>query len=478
MFNSELRRQKTLLAAADAAAVAASIATSALVSDYYHGDGDLLRHTNLAVAAAPVALVCIAWIFSARTVGLYSPGDRRGEQLLAIIKASVITALMVLTACFLSHKELPRLLAGVAFASSLVLVPTLHAAVQWTFAVVYAHPRVTIPIAIIGCNSISRYVCDQILEVYKQYELLGFLSERGGVGDDHRGLPVLGGIEALPALAERYHNLEVAIILPDFPREMIDGIIRTCERRNLRWRLMPELVGWKTTSSLKIDMIGVIPLIGPPCPNLEGLNFTLKRIFDLSVASLTLLVSAPAMLLAAGAVWLFDGPPLLFRQTRVGIHGQLFQLLKFRTMSSATTDVVHRDYVRSWIRPDSSNGGQPNSDQVFKLVSDPRVTRVGKWLRWLSIDELPQLINVLRGDMSLVGPRPALPYELDLYQDWHRRRLSAMPGITGLWQVSGRNRLSFDQMVKLDIRYIEEWSFGEDLRILIRTVPALLGGGH
>lgn len=106
------------------------------------------------------------------------------------------------------------------------------------------------------------------------------------------------------------------------------------------------------------------------------------------------------------------------------------------------------------------------------------MTRIGKCLRRFSIDELPQLVNILRGDMSLVGPRPALSYELELYQDWHRRRLAALPGITGLWQVSGRNQLSFDQMVKLDIKYIEEWSLGEDLRILFRTVPALFGGGH
>src|SRR5215472_12034721 len=161
---------------------------------------------------------------------------------------------------------------------------------------------------------------------------------------------------------------------------------------------------------------------------------------------------------ALGSIGIFEGRPLLFRQTRVGIRGKEFQLLKFRTMRAGGAEQVHREYVKNWIGNNCAGGEKRDGHAVFKLCNDPRITRTGAWLRKFSVDELPQLINVLRGEMSLIGPRPALPYELELYQDWHRHRLDAPPGITGLWQVSGRNRLSFDEMVQLDIEYVEDWS--------------------
>ena len=153
-------------------------------------------------------------------------------------------------------------------------------------------------------------------------------------------------------------------------------------------------------------------------------------------------------------------------------------MLKLRTMKSCAADRVHRQYVQRWI----SNGhaahanGNGAGTRSSSLRNDSRVTGVGRILRRFSIDELPQLFNVVRGDMSLIGPRPALPYELEHYQDWHRRRLEGMPGITGLWQVSGRNQVSFDEMVKLDVQYLEDWSLTTDIRILFRTIPVLLRG--
>jgi lipopolysaccharide/colanic/teichoic acid biosynthesis glycosyltransferase len=145
-------------------------------------------------------------------------------------------------------------------------------------------------------------------------------------------------------------------------------------------------------------------------------------------------------------------------------------------MRCRASDKLHREFVKGWILQNGNGAHPPQGHELFKLKADSRITPVGRWLRRFSLDELPQLINVLRGEMSVIGPRPALPYELDLYQDWHRHRLDAPPGITGLWQVSGRNRLPFDQMVQLDIKYIEEWSFTGDLEILLRTVPALFAG--
>jgi lipopolysaccharide/colanic/teichoic acid biosynthesis glycosyltransferase len=148
-------------------------------------------------------------------------------------------------------------------------------------------------------------------------------------------------------------------------------------------------------------------------------------------------------------------------------------------MRSEGGDKAHREYVKKWIRLGeraATNGANHDGEKIFKLTDDKRITRVGRIIRRYRIDELPQIINVLRGDMSLIGPRPALPYELELYKGWHRRRLDAVPGITGLWQVSGGNRLSFDDMVRLDVKYIEDWSLISDIKILARTVPVLLRG--
>ncbi len=208
-------------------------------------------------------------------------------------------------------------------------------------------------------------------------------------------------------------------------------------------------------------------------PALGSFNFVRKRAFDLIVLGPILLMAVPAMLLIAAAIRLCDGSPVLFRQTRVGMGGKPFELLKFRTMRAAS-DAAHREYTRRWIRQ-----GRPfrsGKSAVYKITADPRITRLGAFLRRFSLDELPQLINVLRGEMSLVGPRPAIPYEAEMYKGWHRRRLDALPGLTGLWQVSGRNRLSFDEMARLDIEYIEHWSLARDLAILARTPRAVIEG--
>jgi lipopolysaccharide/colanic/teichoic acid biosynthesis glycosyltransferase len=200
-----------------------------------------------------------------------------------------------------------------------------------------------------------------------------------------------------------------------------------------------------------------------------------KRILDLAIAVPLLLVSLP--LFAVIALWIrrTSSGPAWFHQQRIGYLGRPFTLLKFRTMSSGD-DAVHRAYVRQWMH-EGKHAQQPHG--YFKLADDPRITRVGRFLRRYSLDELPQLINVVRGEMSLVGPRPALPYEVADYEPWQRERLQVRPGLTGLWQVSGRNRLSFDRMVKLDVLYIRTQSTFGDLSILMKTASVVLQGtGH
>lgn len=204
----------------------------------------------------------------------------------------------------------------------------------------------------------------------------------------------------------------------------------------------------------------------------------IKRAMDISGSTLMLILCAPVFLIIALAIKTSSKGPVLFRQRRVGQYGQHFTFLKFRSMRVNNDHSVHKEYVTQFIasgaRKQPSNG---TGEGVYKLTNDTRVTRVGKFLRRTSLDELPQFLNVLKGEMSLVGPRPPIPYELAAYQTWHRRRLlEVKPGITGLWQVTGRSRVTFDEMVRLDLRYATSWSPSLDFTILMRTPLAVLRG--
>jgi exopolysaccharide biosynthesis polyprenyl glycosylphosphotransferase len=199
---------------------------------------------------------------------------------------------------------------------------------------------------------------------------------------------------------------------------------------------------------------------------------TAKRVFDVMVAVLMLIALSPIMLIVAVAIKLDSAGPVIFKQTRIGKNHKPFTFYKFRSMYTKSDSSVHQQFVKSLINGSSSNTSSP----TYKLACDKRITRVGCFIRKTSLDELPQLINVLRGEMSIVGPRPGLPSEVAQYQEWHRKRLEVQPGLTGLWQVSGRSNLTFDEMVLLDIYYAENWSLGQVIRIMLRTIPQVLFG--
>lgn len=214
----------------------------------------------------------------------------------------------------------------------------------------------------------------------------------------------------------------------------------------------------------------------PAVPETSRGSALLFRTFDVLVSALLLIVLSPIMALVALAVRLDSPGPALFRQERLGRRMTPFQVLKFRTMRTGADSTPHRDYVRSLIadepaRADGGVTGQADGENgvLFKLAVDDRITRVGRFLRSWSLDELPQLWNVLRGDMSLVGPRPVIPYEVEFYPEWYFDRFGVKPGLTGLWQVSGRNERTYEEMVRFDVDYVERKSFVLDFQILART---------
>ena len=474
MFAGEFQKQKVLFAVADALSLFVAYVTALALHDPSHTMAARLRETGPALVSVSFLVIASLWILVFRACNLYGMRGGGLKEFLAIVKACSIAFLLTLGGDFLVHIQVSRITTVTAFALSIPLVAAGRALTRACIRNFYSNPKIATPLVVVGFNTVAHYLCAQICEQLTQYELLGFVDD-DAPGRQFSGLPVLGEIDSLPSLATQHPGLEAAIALPNAPLEVQERVVRLCEEAHVRWRMVPWLLR-SPGGSVKVELLGVVPLIGTCGSNLDGLNFAIKRSFDFAASSLLLICLSPILALTALAVRFFDGAPILFRQVRVGIRGKPFEMLKFRTMRVASGDAQHRQYVQKWIRP-AGAAAEHNGSNVYKLTNDNRITPLGRILRRFSLDELPQIINVVRGDMSLIGPRPALPYETEHYASWHHRRLEVVPGITGLWQISGRNHLSFDEMVRLDVQYVENWSFTSDLRILARTLPVLIRGG-
>jgi len=282
---------------------------------------------------------------------------------------------------------------------------------------------------------------------------------------DIGGIPVIRGLDDVAAVAERYEADTVAVLAcPEMSGVRLRELAWELEKTDTDLCVAPALLdvaGPRTT----IRPVAGLPLLHMDHPEFTGARQVIKTVFDRACAASALLILSPGLAVMAAIIRLSDGGPALFRQTRVGRDGRAFTLYKFRTMVPDAED-----------RKAELTALNETDAVLFKIRRDPRVTAVGARLRRWSVDELPQLINVLRGDMSLVGPRPALPEEAARYADHVRRRLVVRPGLTGLWQVSGRSNLSWEESVRLDLSYVENWSFVLDLQILWKTWSAVVHG--
>jgi exopolysaccharide biosynthesis polyprenyl glycosylphosphotransferase len=472
MFGGELQTWRRLFVFSDAVMVLAGFAAALAVHDPSGAMSErLLRgEPPLVWLAAPTLVVL--WLAVFRACDLYRMRSSRLREIGAVVRGCSIAALLTVLAAFLAHLDVSRVTVTLAYAVS---IPGVLAGRGLTRALIgrfYANPKNAIPLAIIGYNALARELCDQLIDQMSPYDVVNFIDD-GPAGRQYRGRPVLGGIEQLKEVSEVCPGLEAAIVSQWVSREDLQAIVKLCEDARVRYWLVPPWISSWPAGGLRVEFFGEIPLISPESSIIKGLNLALKRSFDICAGAILLIAASPVLAIASLCVWMFDGRPIFLRQVRIGRWGRPFEMLKLRTMRREAQDGVHRDYVKRWIR-DGEHA--ENGNGTFKICGDGRVTSLGRMLRRFSVDELPQLINVIRGDMSLVGPRPALPYEVELYEPRHMRRLETPPGITGLWQVSGRNRLSFDQMVELDMHYMCNWSLGADLKILARTISAALGG--
>lgn len=321
-------------------------------------------------------------------------------------------------------------------------------------------------VLLIGAGDVGRMVMRTVMARPELgYQVVGFLDDNVSKGQTDIGpFKALGPIENCHEVLSQYAIDKVIICLPWQNHRMIQRLLYTCERHQMHAQIVPD-VFQLTKHQLEVEELNGIPLLGPRELSIRGWNLVLKRAADLIVTTVFGLLALPLLAIIAFAIRLDSAGPLIYTQTRIGKNGKPFTCYKFRSM------VTDADELRSSLASLNEATGP-----LFKVRNDPRQTRVGRFLRHYSLDELPQLYNVLRGEMSLVGPRPNLPHEVEQYQEWHKKRLSVSPGVTGLWQVSGRSDLTFDEMVLLDIYYVEHWSLALDLHILLRSIPAVFHG--
>jgi exopolysaccharide biosynthesis polyprenyl glycosylphosphotransferase len=312
------------------------------------------------------------------------------------------------------------------------------------------------------------------------YRVIGVVDTKAIDGQlTYEDVPVIGNLESLPEVIRDSGANEVIIADPQVNGEALFEVMMRCgRRRGVEFRIAPSLFNCLPRKT-EIDQIGVLPMIRLFREPLSSGARIVKRTFDLIIAALAIALLFPLWFLIALLIKLDSKGPVFYTQERVGMDGRLFLLYKFRTMRAGADSELHREYQRAFIAGRAEANLGNDQKPTYKLLADPRITRVGRLLRRTSLDEVPQLWNVLLGDMSLVGPRPPIPYEVEAYELWHRKRLDMKPGLTGLWQVSGRNRLPFEEMVRLDLFYIENWSLLLDLKIILRTGLVMLGGeGH
>ncbi|HEY1331952.1 MAG TPA: sugar transferase [Actinomycetota bacterium] len=410
---------------------------------------------DLVVLLAPLIFVPIYAALRLYSLSRLSPAEEFRR-----IPAGVslgISALVVLG--FWSKATYSRLWIGMVWGFALLL--TFIARKCWHVYMGRAKARgaLSFRTLVVGSNQEARRVAQAMKTPALGFEPVGFVTLKSDyVRLD--GLPVYDSCSIEDAIRDCHADC-VFVAASDVTSEQMATITKAARVAGVEIRVSANLAEI-LSSRLTVQTIGNLLALSLRPVNLTGRQALLKRTFDVVVSSLALVITLPLWLVIAIALKLETHGPVLYRQERIGAKGRPFQILKFRTM------VVGADRMLDELQHRNEATGP-----MFKLRDDPRVTRVGRYLRRFSLDELPQLVNVLKGEMSLVGPRPALPSEVAAYEDWHLDRLEVPPGITGLWQIRGRSQLPFDAYVRLDLFYIENWSMAYDLYILAETLPAV-----
>lgn len=427
------------------------------------------------------ALVALIWPFFLFLFSIYD-GQRQQTvkaELLNVFLVICVSTMTLAGGLYFTYRETPRVVIPIFFVLDVALL--LGGRVVWWAYRRGQNGRRSAdcrPVIVVGAGDVGISAVEQLQEcAWADIDIVGYVDDDScKQGQRFAGLPVLGTREHLPKIVKKYDIQDAVVALPLRAHEQLVQTCRMLQEMTVHVHVIPDLFALSFPGAA-LEGFGGIPVIDLGQPGIHGWQRLSKRAFDAIAASLGLLFLSPLVGIVAALVKLDSPGPVLFKQKRIGENGRPFEMLKFRSMRADADPEVHRAYVQRLIKEnanleDVSEGGKCS----LKMERDPRITRVGRFIRKTSIDELPQLLNVLRGDMSLVGPRPPLPYEVELYEEWHKHRLDVPPGITGWWQVKGRNRVSFDEMIRMDLYYIENVSLWLDLKILFLTPQAVLSG--
>jgi exopolysaccharide biosynthesis polyprenyl glycosylphosphotransferase len=429
-----------------------------------------VRLTEKMVTLPLVVYAAAAVIWGVNFV-LFSVYDRR--RLLRIVdEAQLVTAAVAMSnlvlagLLYLTYRDVPRLLFVYFVVLDVFFLLMLRLTLRIGFRIAGARRMQEVRVLIVGAGKVGRQVAQEIqTQSWTGLTLVGYLDDDPTKQESVlEGAPVLGQLEAANRLVQSQRIDEVILALPLRAHGPLEDLVLALQTLPVRVRVVPDFFDLAIFRAT-IEDFGGIPLIGLRDPAIDGYNRTIKRAFDLVIATLGLLLVWPIMLLVAVAIKLDSPGPVFFKQPRVGENARVFTMIKFRSM------VVDAEQRQAEVMKTTDNGVV-----MHKTANDPRITRVGHFIRRTSLDEIPQLFNVLKGDMSLVGPRPELPFLVERYERWQRQRFAVPPGITGWWQINGRSDKLMHLHTEDDLYYIRNYSPLLDLQILWRTIAVVLRG--
>jgi exopolysaccharide biosynthesis polyprenyl glycosylphosphotransferase len=414
----------------------------------------------LALVLAPAAWVSLLAAFQLYSISRLSPA----EEFRRLAEATVTALALAFVLVFMSstHSNQSDLWLGLTWAFALVLLMVsrkLWHRYRWRL---HARGELLFRTLVVGTNDEAVKLAEVLQSRSSGFRPIGLVDTYGRWARPPSPVPMLGSIDDLSGLVEEHDAECVFVASSAVDPELMKRVAKQLRRKNVEIRISANLTQI-LSSRLSVQPVGDVLALSLKPVRLSGAQAVAKRIFDLCGSTLVLILGSPIWLGLAVLVKTTSRGPVLYKQVRVGHNGRLFTIYKFRTMVDGADRMQKELLARN-----EADG------PLFKMREDPRVTKFGRWLRKFSLDELPQLLNVVRGEMSLVGPRPALPGEVANYEDWHRDRLEVPPGLTGLWQVRGRSELGFDDYVRLDLFYIENWSILYDLFIMAKTIPTVL----
>jgi exopolysaccharide biosynthesis polyprenyl glycosylphosphotransferase len=413
----------------------------------------------------PLSVTLLLWIAASWMFEVYVSYRTRsiGTEVARITRAVAAVGVLMTGLGFLSKQhDVSRLFVGLYFAIALVALVASRIGARHLAWAVRRRGRNTRIYAVVGTGDLAEDIVQSLAEHHEWgYDFAGYIVPTSD-SSPQTG-PLLGRLEELGTLLETRVLDEIIFALPRERLPEMEKSILLCQEQGVLVRICLDVLR-NTVARMTLGEIEGVPTLTFSRTPSDTLALAAKRGFDIMVSATVLLMLSPVLIAVALAIKLDTRGPVLFRQRRVGLNGRTFDVLKFRSM--------HLDAEE---RLEELRRHNEMSGPVFKMRNDPRVTRVGRFLRRTSLDEFPQFWNVLSGEMSVVGPRPPLPSEVRQYKRWQRRRLSMRPGITCTWQVSGRNNIDFDRWMELDLAYIDHWSLWKDFAICAKTIPAVLG---